>query len=398
VGIVVREKTRGSGVFWVFVTWQGRRRAKRIGDLAAAQAIASQLRARLALGDASLLASRPTTPPTPAVTFAQLAADWLVWYPSIHAIRPSTLENHESFLRAHLVPFFGATPVAEITPDLVEDFIAAKRATGGSRRRDGKGLADSYLKLGLGTLSLILSRAVRRKLLSAHPMDQADWRATQRPDTVDPFTGVELRAILSAAAPDFATLVRCWVQGGFREGELLALRDSDLDLEQGTARVERTWSRQRLGPTKTGATRTVSVLHPVTEDTSAWQATPASRVLLAQLKARAVVSMDPDAYVFGAGAGRRPLNPAVLRRRWRRTLLRAKVRYRAPEMLRHTWASTMLSKNAPLLYVQKQGGWRSATVLLRVYSRWMPDALPGGGHGGEKLSSAATPLQPDQRA
>ncbi|PYO00080.1 MAG: hypothetical protein DMD91_11245 [Candidatus Rokuibacteriota bacterium] len=59
-------------------------------------------------------------------------------------------------------------------------------------------------------------------------------------------------------------------------------------------------------------------------------------------------------------------------RTWRRVLLAAKVRYRAPEQLRHTFASTMLSRNVPLLYVQQQGGWRSASVLLRVYARWMP--------------------------
>jgi hypothetical protein len=35
----------------------------------------------------------------------------------------------------------------------------------------------------------------------------------------------------------------------------------------------------------------------------------------------------------------------------------------------------MLSRNAPLLYVQKAGGWRSASVLLRVYSRWVPEDI-----------------------
>jgi integrase len=159
------------------------------------------------------------------------------------------------FLRAHLLPFFGARPVTAITPDRVEDFIAAKRGLGGSVRRSGKGLADSSLSLGLITLSLILSRAVRRGLLPANPVDQADWRATPRADTVDPFTGPELRAILAAASPDIAGLLPVWMQGGFREGEVLALRWSDLDIEQGTARVARTWSRGRLGPTKTGATR-----------------------------------------------------------------------------------------------------------------------------------------------
>jgi integrase len=59
-------------------------------------------------------------------------------------------------------------------------------------------------------------------------------------------------------------------------------------------------------------------------------------------------------------------------RAWKRVLIAAGVRYRTPEQLRHTWASTMLSRNAPLLYVQQQGGWRSASVLLRVYARWLP--------------------------
>jgi hypothetical protein len=31
-----------------------------------------------------------------------------------------------------------------------------------------------------------------------------------------------------------------------------------------------------------------------------------------------------------------------------------------------------LSRNAPLLYVQRAGGWKSASVLLRTYARWMP--------------------------
>lgn len=59
----------------------------------------------------------------------------------------------------------------------------------------------------------------------------------------------------------------------------------------------------------------------------------------------------------------------------KRVLAAAKVRYRSPEQLRHTFASTMLSRNAPLLYVQKQGGWRSASILLRVYARWVQDGM-----------------------
>src|SRR5437667_12637214 len=76
-----------------------------------------------------------------------------------------------------------------------------------------------------------------------------------------------------------------------------------------------------------------------------------------------------------SGAAPAPLSSMELHRKWRRVLVAGHVRYRSPEQLRHTFASTMLSRNAPLLYVQQQGGWRSASILLRVYARWMPQDL-----------------------
>jgi integrase len=83
-----------------------------------------------------------------------------------------------------------------------------------------------------------------------------------------------------------------------------------------------------------------------------------------------VSPMEPQAFVFGRKG--QPLESMELHRLWRRVTVKARVRYRSPEQFRHTFASTMLSRNAPLLYVQKQGGWRSATVMLSVYSRWLP--------------------------
>src|SRR2546428_13997740 len=47
----------------------------------------------------------------------------------------------------------------------------------------------------------------------------------------------------------------------------------------------------------------------------------------------------------------------------------------------------MLSRNAPLLDVEQQGGWRSASVLLRVYARWMP----------QDLAPSVTPVVPEAR-
>jgi integrase len=110
--------------------------------------------------------------------------------------------------------------------------------------------------------------------------------------------------------------------------------------------------------------------------------------VLAGLRQLPVRPLDPEGFLFGRG--KRALSSMELHRSWRRVLSAAHVRYRSPEQLRHTFASTMLSRNAPLLYVQQQGGWRSAGVLLRVYARWMPQD-PGATPAARP---DATPAQP----
>lgn len=366
------------GSWWIFVNHDKRRKAYRLGacDKKTATDAAKAITAKLALGDTTML----DTAPAPSVpTFADVARDWLEKYPALHAIRPGTLENYESFYRAHLLPYFGDRLITEITARGIEDFIADKRGPGGSVRVEGKALSDSTLHLGLMTLRLILQRAVRLKLLAANPMLDVEWRAAPRIEHVDPFTPAELRAILRVSRdvdPDFATLVEAWARTGMRAGEVCGLQGHDVHLELGTVLVRRTWSRGRLGPTKTGRERTVSVLHPIAEDTGEWRPNvDAARSVLTGLRGRRVQSLDPEAPLFTHRGG--PWVLKTLHRQWRRVLAIAHVRYRVPEQLRHTFASTMLSRNAPLLYVQRCGGWRSAAVLLRVYARWMPQEGDG---------------------
>src|SRR3981189_3772856 len=116
-------------------------------------------------------------------------------------------------------------------------------------------------------------------------MHEVEWRGAARVDQVDPFTGRELRAILDTAdrlEPNVGTLFRLWAQSGCRAGEIAGLQWQDVDVEAGTVKIRRTWTRQRLGPTKTRQDRTVSVLHPAADDTPEWRsgATDAARRVL----------------------------------------------------------------------------------------------------------------------
>src|SRR5438445_3077811 len=242
------------------------------------------------------------------------------------------MDTYRSFTEKHLIPFFGSVPVSDITAESIEDFIEAKRAPGGSVRWPGKALADGSLRTGLLALRLILQRAVRMKVLAANPIKEIEWRGAQRIDQVDPFSGPELRALLAAVRridPDFAALLHAWAQSGMRAGEVCGLQWQDVDLEAGTALVQRTWSRHRLGPPKTGRARKVSFLHPVTDDTPDWRpgSTTEARSAVTALRRLTIRSMDPEAFVFGRG--RTPRSAMQLHRAWRRVMAVAQVRYRA---------------------------------------------------------------------
>src|SRR3989442_1441961 len=174
MGVHIREKPKGSGVWWVDVVHHGQRVRKRVGKgpdgKQAAKKAAVEIQHRLAVGDGDLLTLVRTPAPTPAPTFAALAEEWVRRYPALHAIRPNTWESYQTFLTHHLLPYFGQRPVTSITTDTIEGFIEVKRAPGGSVRRHGKPLGDRTLRSGLVVLSLILKRAVRMKHIPTNPM------------------------------------------------------------------------------------------------------------------------------------------------------------------------------------------------------------------------------------
>ena len=76
----------------------------------------------------------------------------------------------------------------------------------------------------------------------------------------------------------------------------------------------------------------------------------------------------------------------------------------SPHCLRHTWASLHMARGTPLKWVQEQGGWTTAKLLLDTYGHYMPsesrgfaDVLSAAPDGpktaprGEHLTSGSSP-------
>jgi integrase len=387
MGVTIRQ--REDGAWWLFISHRGQRKAKKVGDKEAAKEVARKARIALASGDLNL--ARAAAP-----LFKDYALAWLKQYPQVNGLKEATVENYEKSVRLYLLPAFGSLPLTAIDRAAVKAFVARLREAG-SIRRPGAPLDQGSVKLMLAPLRLILGDAVDNGILQANPASKVGkWnkRKTEREaEGCDPFTAEELEKIAATAREQVTPLwplVGLWAQSGMREGEAFGLQWRDLDPQAETAIVRRTLGRGRVGSPKTGRSRAVTITHRLLERPEA--VLEALREIRSVREAEAAVAgrpFDTSAFVFLAPSGR-PFgmdNSGSFSRLWSRCLRLAGVRHRNPEQLRHTFASTLLSRGESLLYVQEQGGWANATTLLKHYSRFLP-------RQASRLQPAATPAQP----
>lgn len=350
-------------VYWLRVNRGGRREAVAFKTKDEAIMAMEKVRAAAVLGQD--YQPKVTTPAAP--TFAVVAKEALQLYSQLMKPRASTRRNHEGFLRRHLLQQFGTKPVTPETfsPLALQRFILSKQGT----------LSDASIKVSLPTLRLVLDHAVRLGLLPANPLRSGErlWKSLPPTETVDPFTSGELRALLKAArtiSADFAVLLQVMMQTGIRPGEALGLRRCDVNLSTAMVSVRGSYSRHRMGPTKTRqSVRTVSLLYPTTEDRSEWMPKAsgiATQRVLDGLAVLVATTADAEARCWPMGADQ-------FSRLWTKTCQKAGVRRRKPHALRHSFASILLSRGANLLAITKAGGWATATTLLKVYAKWIEE-------------------------
>jgi integrase len=102
MGVKVREKPLGSGIFWVFINHQGKRKSKKIGtDKKQAHEIAEKIKAKLVLGELNI---EKTEAPCPA--FKEYAELWLSLP---HDWKEATGEQYKHNLNKHVYPVLGST-------------------------------------------------------------------------------------------------------------------------------------------------------------------------------------------------------------------------------------------------------------------------------------------------
>jgi len=170
------------------------------------------------------------------------------WLDSRHDVRPSTRASYSASLTHHLVPWFGRTPVDDITSDDVRAWYASY----GNRTPTAR--AHAY-----AVLTAVMARAVDDELIVRTPCRVKSGGRTTVVREPEVLTLSELFNLADAMPRQHRALTLIAGLCGLRFGEAVALRLRDVDLERGTIDVTRTAVRadgsKVSGPPKSEAGR-----------------------------------------------------------------------------------------------------------------------------------------------
>lgn len=169
-------------------------------------------------------------------------------------IRETTMRNKEYIVRDKILPYFGDTPLNEITAPKIRKWQSSLME---------KGYKPTYLKTINNQLSAILNYAVNYYDLKSNPCHKAGSMGKSHADkmeywTLDEFNSFE-GAIVDKQTSWIAFKILFWT--GMRLGEMLALTIGDIDFDNGVIEISKSLARldgkDKVTPPKTEASKRI---------------------------------------------------------------------------------------------------------------------------------------------
>jgi integrase len=285
-------------------------------------------------------------------------------------VKETTYANYAYITRKHVSPALGRVKLRSLTPAHVRGFYGEKARTD---------LSAATVKKMHVVLRKALSQAVSDGLIPRNAADGVKPPRVSAPgEEIKPLDSEECAAFLEAARGErLEALYVLAVHCGLREGELLALRweDADLEAPKPALLVRRTLTRGEDGrgwvvgaSTKSGKGRRVRLTR------RAVVALKDHRKRQLEERMRLAGLWSDQSLVFPNETGSL-FNPSNLRNRsFKRIKARSGVREDLRfHDLRHTCATLLLSEDVNAKVVSEMLGHASITITLNTYSHVLPD-------------------------
>jgi integrase len=286
------------------------------------------------------------------------------WHKAVKGtVRDSTYDRMDQLVRLHIRPALGRVRLKNLT---------TAHARWLYRERLDSGLAPATVHKIHAVLHKALEAAVADGLLPRNPTAGLKLPKITRQE-IHPLSTEETRRLLGAAIGDrLEALYVLAIATGLRQGELLALKWEDVDLERGVLRVRRTITRKG-GKLSLGEPKTKKSRRSVKLTVAAMEALRSHLPRQLREMERMSSLYRPGGLVFANEVGS-IINPSNLRNRsfaglLKRADLSPTTRFHD---LRHTCATLLLSQDINPKIVSEMLGHSSVAITLDIYSHVLP--------------------------
>jgi len=278
--------------------------------------------------------------------------------------RPSTYKAYESHVRMHLAPAIGSVRLTRLTPQQVERLLAQKLE---------EGLSATTVNRVRATLRRALNRALKLGLVQRNVASLAD-APTPKSKQIEPLTREQAATLLETIEGHrLEPLIVLALATGLRQGEILGLSWTDVDLDSGTLTVRKSLQRidgerQLVEPKTDRSRRTLTI------PSSALRLLRGHQDAQEELRRAAGDAWTDTGLVFTTSTGR-PLDGPNVTRYFQRLVKAAGLPHMRFHDLRHACASFLLAEGASMRVVMEQLGHSQISMTMNTYSHVMPDAL-----------------------
>jgi len=383
MGVKVREKPPGSGVWWIFVNHNGRRKSKKVGSEEAALEAARKIEARLTLGEFDMDEEKPE----PKVqTFKEYAELWLHGHIKPFR-RDTTFERYGDMLKRFAYPKIGKIPMDQIKRKHIREMLLEVNR---------QGLSRSTVALVKDVVSGPFGMAVDDEIVQSNPttgilrrMNLSRRKQAPRDVLNQEEVDLFLATCREHERPYYSMFLTAF-RTGLRLGELVGLMWEDIDWNGRFIRVRRAVRRGVVGGTKTGRERSVDMTDQLFQELEALQKQRRREGI------KAGTGLVP--YLFHRRG--EPLSQNSVRNVFKRVLDKAKLRRVRIHDIRHSYASLLLSAGVSPVYVKEQLGHTNISMTVDIYGHWIRSTDRGAVNylDGSEAHPAAPYTHPAEKA
>lgn len=307
---------------------------------------------------------------------------WLAAKASV--LKPATISQYRDLSDRFLIPKLGRIKLTELRAAHIEGMLASMEAEATAKAEAKKARAEAEGRTlveakdpGLVTrrrtvavLSSALASAVKRRLVTWNVCTQLEL-PTERAERRPVWDVAETARFLAHVDSDrLAALWRLYAISGLRRGEALALRWSNVDLETGSLRVERTLG-EIGGRLIMGAPKTVNGRRTIALDARSVSGLRSHRARQSAERLALGAGYDDSDLVFAREDGH-AIWPGTVSARLRVLTAEAGLSLIRLHDLRHTAASLALAGGVDLKTVSANLGHSGIAITADLYAHVLP--------------------------